>query len=380
VLFCSFRGRKATTIAGTEPNEGLLYKAFKFVYAPFLFKFSVRVSVLVVFFGWLCLSLSVLDKVDVGLDQELSMPEDSFVLTYFRAMFNYLSVGPPVYFVLKSSNFDYEDYRSQDLIRAGSNPSSLVSQIFAASKAPNYTYIAKPTASWIDDFIDWAGNGNCCKHKINEPNTFCPNTGSSRNCSSCDILLDQDRLTPTDFEHYLSFFLRDNPNEDCPKGGHAAYGQAVQYVTNSSTKYSTPTTSYFMTYHTILKTSGDYTEALREARNIAKNITDTLNEGLETPKHEVFAYSIFYVFYEQYLTMWGDTVKSLGISIVAIFLVVFVLTGFNLEAAVVVLITISMIVIDLGGLMYYWNISLNAVSLVNLVMVSRNYLKVWLGA
>jgi len=33
------------------------------------------------------MSISVLDKVDVGLDQELSMPEDSFVLTYFRYSF-----------------------------------------------------------------------------------------------------------------------------------------------------------------------------------------------------------------------------------------------------------------------------------------------------
>jgi len=285
-------------------------------------------------------------------------------------MFNFLSVGPPVYFVVKSSNFDYEDYTTQDLIRAGSNPSSLVSQIFSASKAPNYTYIAKPTASWIDDFIDWAGNDNCCKYRKDD-GSFCPNTGSTKECSQCHIELQDSRLTPHDFEKYLSFFLRDNPNEDCPKGGHAAYGQAVRYETNSTSHLSVPTSSYFMTYHTILKTSADYTEALREARVIAKNISDTLNAGLAEPKHEVFPYSIFYVFYEQYLTMWTDTVKSLGISIVAIFFVVFILTGFNLHAAIVVLITISMIVIDLGGLMYFWNISLNAVSLVNLVMVRK---------
>ena len=26
------------------------------------------------------------------------------------------------------------------------------------------------------------------------------------------------------FREYLPFFLRDNPSETCPKGGHAAYG------------------------------------------------------------------------------------------------------------------------------------------------------------
>jgi Niemann-Pick C1 protein len=42
--------------------------------------------------------------------------------------------------------------------------------------------------------------------------------------------------------------------------------------------------------------------------------------------------------------------------------------GFNIRLSLIVTITISMIIINIGGLMYFWNISLNAVSLVNLVM------------
>lgn len=48
--------------------------------------------------------------------------------------------------------------------------------------------------------------------------------------------------------------------------------------------------SYFMTYHTILKTSKDYYEALEWARDISKNITNTLNEGQKEPVYEVFPY------------------------------------------------------------------------------------------
>lgn len=69
--------------------------------------------------------------------------------------------------------------------------------------------------------------------------------------------------------------------------------------------------------------------------------------------------------------MWDDTVQSLAISMGAIFVVTFLLTGFDISAALVVLLTITMIVVNLLGLMYHWNISLNAVSLVNLVMVSK---------
>lgn len=131
-----------------------------------------------------------------------------------------------------------------------------------------------------------------------------------------------------------------------------------------------------MTYHTILKTSADYYEALRSARTISRNITQMIQANLrlsgvaedEIDQISVFPYSVFYVFYEQYLTMWPDTIQSMGYSVLAIFIVTFVLMGFDIHSSIVVIITITMIVINLGGLMYFWNISLNAVSLVNLVM------------
>merc|ERR1719320_1756808 len=64
----------------------------------------------------------------------------------------------------------------------------------------------------------------------------------------------------------------------------------------------------FMAFHTILRTSKDYYEALRWARKLAHKLTDTLNTKLGIPDAvNVFPYSVFYVFYEQYLTMWEDT-------------------------------------------------------------------------
>lgn len=182
-------------------------------------------------------------------------------------------------------------------------------------------------------------------------------------CDTCEISYRPDNHRPVteDFERYVSFFLRDNPDPDCAKGGHAAYGQGVNYKTNNATHLSTVGASYFMAYHTILKTSADYYESLRAARKVAANITKTVGV-------EVFPYSVFYVFYEQYLTMWPDTLQSLGVSLLAIFIVTFLLMGLDIFSSLVVLITITMILVNLGGLMYWWHITLNAVSLVNLVM------------
>jgi len=80
--------------------------------------------------------------------------------------------------------------------------------------------------------------------------------------------------------------------------------------------------------------------------------------------------SVFYVFYEQYLTIWQDAFKSLGLSLAAVFVATLLLTGFDIFSALIVLAMVAMVVINLGGLMYWWNVSLNAVSLVNLVVVS----------
>ena len=64
--------------------EGTLYKIFQHAYAPFILSKPVRAIVFVVFMGWLCSSIAVAPKIEVGLDQELSMPEDSYMLDYFR--------------------------------------------------------------------------------------------------------------------------------------------------------------------------------------------------------------------------------------------------------------------------------------------------------
>ena len=53
----------------------------------------VRASVVIIFYGWLCSSLAVVPKIEIGLDQEISMPDDSFVLKYFNFLNEYLSVG-----------------------------------------------------------------------------------------------------------------------------------------------------------------------------------------------------------------------------------------------------------------------------------------------
>ena len=71
--------------------------------------------------------------------------------------------------------------------------------------------------------------------------------------------------------------------------------------------------------------------------------------------------------------MVNDTATSLGIVLGSVFIITFILLGFDLFSALIVAVTIAMITIDMLGMMYWWSIDLNAISLVNLIMVSLGF-------
>jgi len=83
---------------------------------------------------------------------------------------------------------------------------------------------------------------------------------------------------------------------------------------------------------------------------------------------KVFAYSDHYVFYEQYTSI----VKSAILQLICSELIIFVFTTFFLGidpwSSIIVVVTITFILINLLGLMYWWSIDFNAISVVNLVM------------
>jgi Niemann-Pick C1 protein len=68
------------------------------------------------------------------------------------------------------------------------------------------------------------------------------------------------------------------------------------------------------------------------------------------------------VYYEQYLTVVHDTLLNIGLCLIAIFCVTFILLGFDFFSALMIVVVVTMIVVDICGMMYLWNITLNAVS------------------
>lgn len=335
-------------IRGNDENkprseETALYSFFKKIYVPILMEKTTRVFVIIAFIGWFCWSIAMTPHIEVGLDQELAMPEDSFVLKYFQFLKKYVNIGPPVYFVVTGLNYSKSDQRALVHNVDRCDASSLEYQLFVASKMSNYTYIANPVDSWIDNYVQWMGE----------------------DCGNNDT---------DNFLKYMKSFLNATRDEKC-HGGKSQFTHSIKFEKQHQTSINATS---FMTYHTVLKNSFDFYEALRSTRQITENITNSMRNSTkllspslnetQLANIRVFAYSIFYVFYEQYLTMWPDTLTFIGYSLLVIFIVTFILMGFDLNSSIIIVITIAMIEINLLGLMYIWNISLNAISLVNLVM------------
>nr|CAD7460294.1 unnamed protein product [Timema tahoe] len=419
-VLCMMKASKNPDSSGSP--DSLLHSLFRDQFVPALLHPVVRVIVVVVFLFWWCSSIVLIPDLDVGLDQKLAMPTDSFVLKYFQYMDDLLSMGPPVYFVVKSGvNFSSSTVQNMVCGSAGCNSDSLSAQLSTAVLESSETYLIRTPSSWLDDFFDWSTYQGCCMAYPNgsfcDPVTHTDQTAmfkcqaqfraqgtqaacisqgfepisasvqmssiapSSRytsglyltrtqtnleadGCQVCSI----QRPNSTVLEKFLPDFLMSNPGTICPKGGHAQYKSGMSYVADWNGR-SHVTDSYFGSYHTPLKVSKDYYTALKVARNVAANITQMLNSYISPGEPiEVFPYSVFYVFYEQYLTIWSDAFYSLGLSLVAVFLVTLLLTGLNVFSSLIVLLLVTAIVTNLAGFMVWWSISLNAVSLVNLVM------------
>ncbi len=71
--------------------------------------------------------------------------------------------------------------------------------------------------------------------------------------------------------------------------GKAAYGSAVTLVWNKTGENLQDVgATYFMYYHTVLRTSTDFIEAYRHSLELSENITNTIQNTIPNAKYSAF--------------------------------------------------------------------------------------------
>ncbi|KAK0137535.1 NPC1-like intracellular cholesterol transporter 1 [Merluccius polli] len=352
----------------TKPNEGLLLPLMRKYYAPVLLHPITRIAVMVVFVVMFCGCIFLMFHVKVGLDQELAMPQGSYMLEYFKYLYKYFEVGIPTYFVTtKGFNFTTAAGMNAVCSSVGCDQFSLTQKIQYATEYPELSYLAIPANSWVDDYIDWINPGSkCCRLYTIGANKgdFCPATEANNLCKKC---LDESpngvvRPSVDNFNGFLPDFLGNRPDLNCPKGGLGAYDKAV-VIENGEI-----VATRFMAYHTSLTNSQEFTAALQKARELAEKITISMRKVPGTsPDFEVFPYTMTYAFYEQYLTIVPEGLFNISLCLLPTFVVCCLLLGMDLRSGLLNLLTIIMITVDTVGVMTLWGIDYNAVALINLV-------------
>ena len=159
-----------------------------------------------------------------------------------------------------------------------------------------------------------------------------------------------------EFIRYLKQWWISPTTEDCPLAGKASFGSALA-LDQSGTQVMA---SHFRTFHSPLKTQDDYINAFTAAHRIADEISEETGAS-------VFPYSLFYVFFDQYAHIIGMTQEVLGLGLASVLVVNALMLG-SWRTGSIVTAVVALTVVTVMGVMSIWGISLNAISLVNLVI------------
>ncbi|KAG8065782.1 hypothetical protein GUJ93_ZPchr0004g39891, partial [Zizania palustris] len=372
---------KSSTVASDDhDHQGLplLARYMKDVHGPILGYRAVKFIVIVVFIGFSFASIALSTRLQPGLEQQIVLPRDSYLQDYFDDLATYMKVGPPLYFVVKNFNYSSASEHTNQICSINQcNSNSLLNEIAKQSLSPDTSYIAKPAASWLDDFLIWMSPEafGCCRKFVDgsycppddqppccqrdQESGSCSASGACNNCTTCFLQSDlhNGRPSTTQFKEKLPWFLDALPSSDCSKGGKGAYSTSLNL---SGYQSGIIQASAFRTYHTPLNKQSDYVNSMRAAQDFSSKMSKDL-------QMEIFPYSVFYIFFEQYLGVWKTAIMNICVCLGTVFVVCSIATS-SLWASAIILIVLAMIVLDLMGVMAILSIQLNAISIVNLVM------------
>ncbi|KAJ3856931.1 patched family-domain-containing protein [Lentinula lateritia] len=358
--------------SGSGPS-GWLGRFFRRYYAPFLLKPVVKAVVLIVFGGIFVAGIIGMQGIELGLDQRLALPASSYLVSYFDKMDQYLDVGPPVYFVVRNVDVTRRDGQQKLCGRFTTCEKMSLSNVLEAERTRDHSqtksssHLADPAASWIDTLFAWLNPemDTCCRVRKRDPSVLCQSRDGARLCRPC--FEDRDpgwNVTMEgfpegkEFVQYAKWWLASEAGEECPLGGREGFSGSVAF--GKGPDDDEIVASHFRTFHTPLKSQSEFIASLSSARRIAESISESTGV-------DVFPYSPHYVFFDQYLTIASTTQMILGLGLLSTLTITSTFLVSLRTGGIVTAVT-GMVVVSVMGMMRLEGVSLNAISLVNLVM------------
>ena len=289
-----------------KKHNSLLQEIFIKYYTPVLLHPVTKFIVIIFFIGTFAIAIDRTGFIQLGLDQRVVLPEDSYLQTYYDDVSAYLEVGTPFYVIVQTDDYPYDQYDDQNILC--SLPScSFQSVVNQFDGAP---YVAGTGFSWLDDYLSWANASTCCYVNTTSRDicTYFDNQNNPDECVPCFLGNDiNGRPNSTDFYAYLNDFLYYDVAANCPMTGNAYISSIAWDDTNGKIA-----SSRFNFYHTVLPTQNDFINALRTVYDLSDKLSEDYNI-------EIFPYAIWYVFFEQYLYIDITVSVTVGLALGSFF-------------------------------------------------------------
>jgi Niemann-Pick C1 protein len=381
-------------------------------YSWFLSLNTIKLFILLFSLGCTVASIFSIEQLQHGLPQAESMPSDSYMVSYFNTLNEYLATGPPIYFVVESGyknnpiffNFTNREMeaklcKTKDFCEEFSIPKIIdalgkINPDSSSSSSMGNHHVVKThfskgvTYSWMDDFWSFVSPDTECCRVDTKTNAYLP--VKSENQTYKEIRSKSKSCLPTNalppppvpedaFMSLFRMFATASAGPSCSYGGGSIYrGQfsvdnaPIPVIKNDTSPVilkgnpningKEVTAFSYMVISTANPTQQDYIDLYKQSRRVAEWMSK--KSGLD-----VWAYSIFFVFFDQYLTIIKDTYLLVGLALVAIF-VIHCVYFCGLFYPLVVVLTVLNIVIQVMGLMTPLGIMLNGLSVVNLIIAA----------
>mmetsp|Transcript_62968 Transcript_62968/g.73288 ORF Transcript_62968/g.73288 Transcript_62968/m.73288 type:complete len:917 (+) Transcript_62968:72-2822(+) len=314
------------------PKESVIYKFMNNYYAPLLFTKACKIITGIIFFVLIIISIVGYNQLNLGLEQQTSVTEGSIIYNYFQDLSHYLAAGPEAFIVFK--NVNWTDPDQLKVIN------SMVDEVSRFNRS-----VLPPVYSWVDNF-----------HQTLTPNVAEPDREKICGCEGWNKL---------PFEQALRNYLQIGINSTCCR----SYGICgMQYVKDFAfDPNGTLTTSRFRFFHSSTNTQDDFLNAYLGTSAIVDKYSKNLTNGASA-----FAFSLFYVYFEQYGYIKSVAFENLMLACGAIFGAVVLLK--NPYSALFMFLITFLSAFDMLGILWLLNVivggyqvQINAVSVVNFI-------------
>ena len=317
----------------------IIRKIMDKIVAPVVLFLPVSIIIIIAFFGLSGASIYGSFFLNQGLDQVTALPTDSYLAIFYLKQREYMDLGPPVYYVT-NNQIDYTDPKIQYQM---TKMLDLVAETQYLDKGSILFYAS--------DFKKWVFTPECSDKNVSASNNYIP---------------------PEFYVPWLKEFI--SQEQCCTIMGQITPICGFQY--RGDIKFSADGTKIeaarLMTQTKTLITQEDFINSMKSSFYTADYLSnptkylpaDKQKDAVAIP---TFPYSIYYVYFAQYLYLPEVAAMNIMIASGAVFLTTLILLGSPI-ASIYVLLCISMIFTNVLGVMSIWGIYVNALSVVNLVM------------